>query len=1351
MGMPIRNSPVRVFSLVKARKYLRKTARDLSAGHRDKARAKFRSVLEALPEASQPFTPSLRKFVLEASRVARRLDGSSRIAGLLRSYLSDHRGDREAWLALAEVLVASQNIDDAIEACDEGVEAVEEGQDLLFLKGELLGKEGKEKDALEVFWNAADGEGPWLRAWDAIESIEGPSARLWMLKGTRLREGGNVHGSLEAFDRALEEDPRCVDAFLGKARILLGMDRWQEAYDCVCSAIELKSTRSDLWQTRAIAEEGLDRYSDAARSLEVGLRYEPYNLELLKRSGRLLLETDKHEEAVLAYRRAFEIAPEGVDVLEGWRESLRRSKRWDEYREVCRNISDLHPQRWDVLLDEARSWIHSGHPEQAQKLLEGVVDGGHNNSEVYAGAAELATRAEFWKIALRASRCILEAHPRDYDALRYEGMALKGMNRREEALKALTKAARLHPDVELLQSRRDILKSLGPSKALHACCEHIVRLDPKSEEAHLEVIQAAAKLGKVKLALRACDRGLRELPGNVGLLLLKAKLFSDQGSQGDALRTYEKAISAEEGNFEAWKGSAVCLFTLRSYREAETAFERALEIHEDPECWYYRGLSLQESNGLKEAIECLERAVELKGESRELLALGMALFRDDKPQDALHFFERVLEVHPGEDSARLRIAECLMKLGDYEEALRALGDGMLHRENDSELLRARIHCLGELRRTREAYESSIALTQILGNDTQAWILRASLAASIDLTTEALECLKRASSLNPDDPAPKLEEARVLVTLGDYQEALQVCDEVISRYRGNSRASRMRGEALTGLERHEDALTAFNTALALSPDDVEALKGRALSLAHLNRFEEAIRSIEALLDQSSSDPSSHYWKALVLLEGSRWEEALRSLNQALYHGGSDHSVLAKKGIALLHLGRAEEGLRIVEDALSSHPGEADLLTSKGSLLLNLGRHHEALQHLEAVSSRRGGDKEIWMLKAEVLEALGQTEEALDALEMVAGGSLPSKKVWLRCSDLYMALGQEGASLASYDQAIEIDPRDAELWKGRGRFCGKLGRWQDAMQSYSVALEIRPKDADSLCAMGDAYLELGMYEEARDSYQGALSSNPTLDEALQGGRRVDERQRGERVKAFAWRILEFEAVNSRPATREEVFRYCNVPVDLLDEVTGYVNEPEPLDVLSLPEGELRSLEALSRDVLSTISAASAASVGLPPLYEVIQEFPDLDLYQVRRVLEYMQGVLTLELSEEQAPGMERLMKLALEVPKEEWDTLSLARALRIGAYEAKRLEGALRIFEPLAEQERSDGRLPSGADGRTVQRACRRHGAAGIYQHLCGQYLCSACIMGGRCPVCQHPVTGTFRESIGKGYADSGARD
>ncbi len=552
---------------------------------------------------------------------------------------------------------------------------------------------------------------------------------------------------------------------------------------------------------------------------------------------------------------------------------------------------------------------------------------------------------------------------------------------------------------------------------------------------------------------------------------------------------------------------------------------------------------------------------------------------------------------------------------------------------------------------------------------------------------------------------------------------------MAKYGGSPLAFKLKGEALAGLDRHEDALSAYGAALTSSSDDSDVLKGRAFSLARLKRFDEAHQSIQILLNRSPSDPWSHYWKSTILLEEGRGEESLKSLNRALYYGGSTPAFLAQKGEILLHLGRAEEGLRIVEDTLSSHPNEVSLLTAKASLLLGLAKHQEALEHLEGALGRIQGERDLWILKARALEALDRWEEAMETLDVATTGGHIPKDVWLQCSDLYMKMGQEEASLACLDRAIEVNPRDSEFWKARGRFCEKTSRWREAVQSYSMALEIAPEDEKGLCAMGRAYVELGMYAQAKDAFRRALSLDPTLEEAVEGSQRVEERQREGRVEAYAWRILELEAANARPATKEEVFKYCNIPVDLLDEAIDYVNEPRPLDILSIPEEELRRLEALSRDILYT----TPPSDGPPPLYEVMRELPHLDLYNARRALGYMQGVLMMEVSQEQAPGMERLMKLALEVPKEEWGALSLARNLRIGAYQAKRLEGALRIFQTSEQEEKVETTHTSGAAKGKEGRICRKHGSPGIYEHFCGQYLCSACIVGGNCPVCQHPVS------------------
>ncbi len=182
-------------------------------------------------------------------------------------------------------------------------------------------------------------------------------------------------------------------------------------------------------------------------------------------------------------------------------------------------------------------------------------------------------------------------------------------------------------------------------------------------------------------------------------------------------------------------------------------------------------------------------------------------------------------------------------------------------------------------------------------------------------------------------------------------------------------------------------------------------------------------------------------------------------------------------------------------------------------------------------------------------------------------------------------------------------------------------------------------------------------------------------------------------------------------------------------AYVNEPAPMDLTSLSDGEWRRWEALSRDLLASVPEAR----GIPRTYQVLQHMPSLDLHEARQGLEYLRGVLDLEAPPDPSPGMERLMKMALDLPKEEWDALSLARNLGIGAYEGKRLEGALRIFDPTglpeSQEESSGGERQQGRREGT----CRKHGAVGIYQHLCGQYLCSACIAGGRCPVCYHPVS------------------
>src|SRR5207302_3569504 len=149
---------------------------------------------------------------------------------------------------------------------------------------------------------------------------------------------------------------------------------------------------------------------------------------------------------------------------------------------------------------------------------------------------------------------------------------------------------------------------------------------------------------------------------------------------------------------------------------------------------------------------------------------------------------------------------------------------------------------------------------------------------------------------------------------------------------------------------------------------------------------------------------------------------------------------------------------------------------------------------------------------------------------------------------------------------------------------------------------------------------------------------------------------------------------------------------------------------------------------------------------------------------------------------LIRQAMDLPKEEWNLVDLARELHLGPFEAKKLEVSLRIFEgggykittkagpeprakkPKAEahvvpsrkerteddedtgHEEAESRRPtppkaSAKPADSTPAKCETHHAPGAERHACGAWLCKACLeAGGACPSCKAPlVTPADREA------------
>jgi len=413
--------------------------------------------------------------------------------------------------------------------------------------------------------------------------------------------------------------------------------------------------------------------------------------------------------------------------------------------------------------------------------------------------------------------------------------------------------------------------------------------------------------------------------------------------------------------------------------------------------------------------------------------------------------------------------------------------------------------------------------------------------------------------------------------------------------------------------------------------------------------------------------------------------------------------------------------------------------------------------------------------EAYAALGKTAEALKAFDAAVEASPESVDAWRGKGLLHLKLEQFPAAADALGHATEIRPIDKGLWYTRGIAEDRAGRFDAAVEAYDGALRIDARDKSTWTSKGLSLLRLKRFEEALKCFDAALALDPAFEAAQNGRTTAEERLHVSKIENFAEAVVRFEKHLSRPATRDEVFRYCSVPLESLDEVIKYVNEPVPLAPDRVEADELRKYEAVGAAVLQHVE--NERTLESLRLTDVSSVLPHVDLEEARTIWGYIDWVRDAPLEPTPEWHNDDLIRQAMDLPKEEWNLVDLARELHLGPFEAKKLEVSLKIFEgggykittkagpeprgkkPKAEahvvpsrkertedDEETDREEDAEANTRkptppkapakpaeSTPAKCETHHAPGAERHTCGAWLCKACLeAGGACPSCKAPL-------------------
>ncbi len=232
-------------------------------------------------------------------------------------------------------------------------------------------------------------------------------------------------------------------------------------------------------------------------------------------------------------------------------------------------------------------------------------------------------------------REVLQACPRNFDALHLLGVVALQAGHPQNAVELIGKA---------------------------------IALDPRQAAAHSNLGSAWKDLKRPQEALASFDRALRLDPNAAGAFYNRGAVLQELGRPQEALDSYAQALRLQPGYAEAHNNRGISLQSLGRLEEALASFGRALQCNPGyVEAFYNRGNILQELGRPEAALASFDRALQIQpGHAEAHYNRAVVLQELGRPQEALAGYAQTLRLQPGHADAHFNESVARLALGDFE-------------------------------------------------------------------------------------------------------------------------------------------------------------------------------------------------------------------------------------------------------------------------------------------------------------------------------------------------------------------------------------------------------------------------------------------------------------------------------------------------------------------------------------------------------------------------------------------------------------------------------------------------------------------------------------------------------------
>lgn len=292
---------------------------------------------------------------------------------------------------------------------------------------------------------------------------------------------------------------------------------------------------------------------------------------------------------------------------------------------------------------------------------------------------------------------------------------------------------------------------------------------------------------------------------------------------------------------------------------------------------------------------------------------------------------------------------------------------------------------------------------------------------------------------------KQDEVLLQKAEASAQQALKLNDKLALSHIAIARVQAQSGEK-------ELALSTYEKALTLDPDNVFALYGQVKVLRLLKQYDDAIKFASQGLKKFPQDRQFAEELGITNFEQGKFAEAEHFFRLSISIQPDSVIPYANLSNTLVKQNREVEAMQVLQQGLLIRPS-AYLYSNLGLALFKSGKYIEAADAFEAAISPDKGNPGIYWAWAN----LG------DTLRWIPGKESEAKKAYEKARELIAP-------------RLKASPNDMALVSRFGLYSARVGDKEQSKEYIQRALKLGPKDANVHFRAGMAYELLEERDEA-----------------------------------------------------------------------------------------------------------------------------------------------------------------------------------------------------------------------------------------------------------------------------------